>query len=205
MARLAKVKNPQDLFVKTAEDIISNGGIEAFNARKLAQETKYSLGSIYTYFKDINDLILQINAATLDKLYRRIQEAVIKESDPASKIFAITNTYFDFAAENEKLWQSVMNFEKTANRALLEVYQQKLDNVLRLIRETIRSQLKKGQEADDITNIIWASLQGLWVLQNKESFKSNNAIEPKKMVEILVKNLFNYGDDRSFWRKLTGN
>ena len=49
-----------------AEEIVSQDGLSALQARRVASEAGCSVGSIYNAFGDLDELILAVNEATLD-------------------------------------------------------------------------------------------------------------------------------------------
>ena len=188
MARLRKIKDPNELFVTTAQSIIAREGLKAFNLRELAKKAGYSLGSIYTYFNNADDLALQVNGNTLEALYEKIEKS-IKNKAGRKKIMAAANAYFDFASENKNLWHAVMDFSRPVTPEIQHWYQAKVDALLRLVKEALAPELKKGQDVHESASILWAGLQGLWLMHNRESFRTSSNTKPNKLLELMVEKL----------------
>ena len=58
-----------DLILK-ARELLVDKGFEFLTARKLADYSGYSVGTIYNQFKSMDNLFLEENAQTLDELYK---------------------------------------------------------------------------------------------------------------------------------------
>lgn len=56
-----------ECFVKSAEKIISEEGIEKLSTRKVAKGAGYNVATLYNYFKNFNHLIIFISVKHLDK------------------------------------------------------------------------------------------------------------------------------------------
>lgn len=52
-----------------AQQIVTEQGFAALNARKIASAIGYTVGTLYLVFKNLDDLFLQLNARTLDDLH----------------------------------------------------------------------------------------------------------------------------------------
>ena len=68
----------EQLVKQTAIDMIVKSGLEGFSMNKLAKACKISVATLYIYYKDRDDLILNI-AMESGKL---MSDAVIKDFDP---------------------------------------------------------------------------------------------------------------------------
>ncbi|MBB6270030.1 AcrR family transcriptional regulator [Pedobacter cryoconitis] len=65
---------------KTIEMLVTNG-FESFSANKLAKECGISMATLYIYYKDKDDLIVQIASEEVSKM----RQAVIQGFDPESR------------------------------------------------------------------------------------------------------------------------
>lgn len=85
---------------------IARDGLSSLRARDLASDVDRPVGSIYTVFKDLNDLILHVNADTLKKLGSAISSPD-ESRDSKSAITALSIGYARFATKNQNLWAAL--------------------------------------------------------------------------------------------------
>ncbi|AMB95926.1 TetR/AcrR family transcriptional regulator [Aerococcus urinae] len=95
-----KVSSSQEI-LKVALELVQEEGIQAVNMRRLAKRCQISLGVLYNYFEDKNDLLLQTVAAVWrDILIPDQSEHVNRASQPLSQAFL--NLYQLLAAGAKK-------------------------------------------------------------------------------------------------------
>ncbi|MEM6480490.1 MAG: TetR/AcrR family transcriptional regulator [Pseudomonadota bacterium] len=85
---------------------IAQHGLSSLRARDLASDVDRPVGSIYTAFKDLDDLILHVNADTMKELGSALSSPV-ENKDSKSAITALSIGYARFATENQNLWAAL--------------------------------------------------------------------------------------------------
>ena len=73
----------QEMAVTAADEIIASEGLRGLTARKVAGRLGYSAGSLYMVFDGLDDLILHVNARTLERLAHSLDAQLLK------RLFAI--------------------------------------------------------------------------------------------------------------------
>ncbi len=62
----------KELALNATEEIVAEAGFQALSARKVASAIGYTVGTIYLVFKNLDDLIMQVNARTLETLFKEV-------------------------------------------------------------------------------------------------------------------------------------
>jgi AcrR family transcriptional regulator len=75
-----RIQNSEQAFIQAAKDIIVENGLDGLNARAIAKKAGCAIGSLYNYFQNMGDLVLQINAETLLELKKEMQKAVAEKT-----------------------------------------------------------------------------------------------------------------------------
>jgi AcrR family transcriptional regulator len=190
MARLYKVKDPVAFIRDAAIDLIAKQGIEKFSARNLAKKVKYSHGTIFQHFNNLDDLVIQVNAETLGNLHYVLNRVDIEYETSLDKLVVAAQEYIDFINSNANLWDCIMSFDRKGNAEITEWYQARLDKLMAIVSKLVKPNLRKGQDLEMMTNLLWAGLQGIYQISKRENFKSSSKIKPKKLAEELVNQLF---------------
>ena len=79
-------------------------GLDRLRARDITDDAGCGLGTIYKCYKDLDDLILHVNSATLARLAADLGEAAAGIDAPRQKLTAFALAYLAFARENRHLW-----------------------------------------------------------------------------------------------------
>ena len=79
-------------------------GLDALRARDITDDAGCGLGTIYKCYKDLDDLILHVNSATLARLAADLGAAAAGIDAPREKLTAFALAYLAFARKNRHLW-----------------------------------------------------------------------------------------------------
>ena len=91
-----------------AQDAIATKGLDGLRARDLAEKVGCALGSLYTAFDDLDQLILQANAMTLRRLEADLVAALHGKAGPDAFI-ALALSYARFARDNRNAWNALFD------------------------------------------------------------------------------------------------
>ena len=95
----------REMVLDAAETIIINEGYSALTARRIAMEIGYTVGSIYMVFANMADLVMHINASTVDDLTEQMQQ--VPNCTPEQYIADLAKTYVEFASRNFNRWSMI--------------------------------------------------------------------------------------------------
>ena len=190
MARLHKVEDPASHIRNAAIELIAKHGIDKFSARVLAKKVKYSHGTIFKYFKNIDELMIRINTETLVKLRDNLNEIKKDEIAGLNKLIHAAQSYLEFVEENLHLWGCVMDASLKGNKEVRRLYDAELDKLMAVVAEMVKPHLRKNQDIEVMTNLLWAGLQGIYQISRRESSGVSPALKQKKLAQDLVNELF---------------
>ena len=105
--REAKRTALKNALIEAAQNRIDKSGIHSLRARDIAQDAGCALGSLYTAFQDIDDLVLNVNAQTLRALGEQLASAVKSANTPSARLLALAKAYLAFAKNEHNMWSAV--------------------------------------------------------------------------------------------------
>ena len=94
--------------VAAAHRRIAENGLDALRARDLADDVGCALGSLYTAFEDLDELILQANTVTLRELGAALIAATDGKSGPDA-FAGLALAYARFARDNTHAWNALFD------------------------------------------------------------------------------------------------
>lgn len=93
--------------IEAARSRIAENGLTGLRARDVTQEAGCALGGLYTAFRDLDDLVLHVNSATLATLEGDLVEELADEPDPAKQLRILAHGYLRFALSHRNLWAAL--------------------------------------------------------------------------------------------------
>jgi AcrR family transcriptional regulator len=85
------------LSVDAAAEIVDAEGARAVTARRIAQRIGYAPGTLYTHFRNLDEILVYVNAVTLKDLRLRCGAAVAAADSGVAALLALSNAYLEYA------------------------------------------------------------------------------------------------------------
>ena len=154
------------LMLVTARDIAAKEGLTGLSARRVAREIGYSIGTIYNVFEDFDDLILHLNAETLDRLYERCTAKALV-SEPEDALRSLARAYIDFVHDNPRLWSLLFEYRSLHPGPLREWYNDKFGRLFALMDGAMAPLFPPGRESEmrHSARVLRASVHGMCSLE----------------------------------------
>ncbi len=173
-----------DLILK-ARELLVDKGFEFLTARKLADYSGYSVGTIYNQFKSMDNLFLEENALTLDELYQVLISAEMS-SDVYLNLNKLLNKFVQFVLENKNLWFALYNTHFQNSLDGFDVfYLRRVAKIVQLLERNLKKLFLKIPYKERVVSsqVLFITLFALSSLLTSE--KEFVALEKKYVVRIL--------------------
>jgi AcrR family transcriptional regulator len=149
--------------LKAAMELYVKGGYENVTMRRIAAKIEYSPGTIYLYFQNKNDIMLQLCYQGFERLLAH-QDKLEKIADPLERLSAGGRYYLAFALENPEFYELMF----TTTEVLRDSGPDQEASPLRAFRkfaENVKACLDAGifsaGEVETTAIALWATLHGL--------------------------------------------
>jgi AcrR family transcriptional regulator len=156
----------REMALTAAEKIVVEQGYEGLSARKVAAQIGYTVGTLYLVFENIDDLILQINARTLDRLHARMTQPHANSIDPRDYLVQLGQAYIRFADEDPHRWAMVFEHRLAEDRSLPAWYQEKVARMFAMVEQGLQP-LAGRHSQDDVlqaSRALWGGVHGICIL-----------------------------------------
>jgi AcrR family transcriptional regulator len=141
------------LVLNAAETIIIEEGFAALTIRKIAMEMGYTVGSIYMVFASRAELILHLNARTLEDITVRLQPIT-----STGDIETWLKAYLQYARTNPQRWRMIFTPE---SKQLPDWYQAQLNSVFQQFAAYFTL---TTHEQKQTVYALWQGIQGICLL-----------------------------------------
>lgn len=152
--------------LEAAEAIASQEGLSGLSARKVAAKIGYTVGTLYLVFRNLDDLILQVNDRTLAQLYQQMEQVSAKNKTPEDCILALSHAYIEYASNNTARWGMIYEHVLEDDFVLPEPFQQQVQQMFALVENALRPLVKNKSDRDiaQAARALWSGIHGICLL-----------------------------------------
>ena len=173
-----------DLALEAAEGIAEKDGLRGLTARGVAREIGYTIGTIYNLFDDFDDLIVHLNARTLDSLYDVLAKVRMGKGSEKDLI-ALSKAYSRFTTQHALLWRMLFEHRLPEGRSPPDWYYERVNRLYELIEMALEplfdAQEKKRKR--HTARVLWGSLHGLLSLSGQDRIGGE---KPSHLAETMI-------------------
>lgn len=180
----------RELALAAAEKIVAEQGYEGLSARKVAAGIGYTVGTLYLVFENIDDLILQVNARTLDRLHARMAQPHANSTDPRDYLVQLGQAYIRFADDDPHRWAMVFEHRLAEDRSLPAWYQEKVARMFAMVEQGLQP-LAGRRSQDDIlqaSRALWGGVHGICILALSDNLGVAGVDSVQQLTESLIRN-----------------
>lgn len=179
--------------LEAAERQIVSDGLQALRTRQLAADVGCALGQIYNIYRDLDSLILAVNARTLDELDERLTAATAPEGPapanaPAAVLVAQAQAYLRFAIEHRNRWHAVFQHRMAGGRERPAWYREQQARLFSHVDRPLRTLVPElaPPERALLGHSIFSAVHGIVWLGIEEVLGPQSHQELSAQLEIIV-------------------
>jgi AcrR family transcriptional regulator len=187
----------KQLILKAARQLFVREGYESVSMRKIADKIEYSPASIYTYFKDKDEILDCLCEETFAHLHAH-KLAVLQQmkGDPLELLKKGMETYVRFGLEHPDhyivtfiLKAPVHEHAAHGETRKVQAGQRCFGDMRNIVRRCMEEGKIKNADVEETSQALWAGIHGLTALlitQPRFPFVDRESLI-KRMIEILVR------------------
>lgn len=182
----------RDLVLGAAEQLIVEKGLGGLSARAIARRIGYTPGTIYLIFANLDDVILHVNARTLDWLLVPMQAAVADDEPATTQLLRAARAYADFARAHPNLWRACFEHrlpESVAGPAYIE---DRIEQLVALIMGPVaRASGAEGAALNSAAQALWSGVHGICILTLTDKLHMVGGQATEHLTDDLVTHYLN--------------
>lgn len=174
-----------EMVLSAAREIAEQEGLGGLTVRRIATQIGYSGGTLYNLFENLDDLVVHLNARTLDSLYEELAGATLEE-DPEAAVRALTECYVRFTREHPRLWNLLFEHRLPNGTDPPDWYYEKIERARGLLERALAPLFGPGRETERLhsARVLWSSLHGICSLETAGKLVKTESVEA--MSESLI-------------------
>ena len=183
----------REMAIAAAAKHVEMEGFQSLTARKVASKIGYTVGTLYLVFRNFDDLVIHLNAQTIDEMAALIQQQTRKRRNPEMRIRAMAEFYVKYATDHPDRWRLV--FEHQAPRGLPTPAQMKerRDVMFEMVADNLReiAPSRIAQEIDHTATALWSGIHGICILALTGKLYLGGAFSMVKLIDTLIDSVLN--------------
>ncbi len=174
-----------------AERIVDEEGYAGLSARKVARPMGYTVGTLYLVFRNLDDLVVHVNARTLEALHQSARRAYERCAEPQNRVMALGRSYIAFATRHTRRWSMIFEHQLAHGEDWPQWYKEKVARSFALLEHALEA-LAPQRSAHDIrlaARVLWGGVHGLCILALTNKLDISHSKEAIQMLaESLITN-----------------
>ncbi len=183
----------REMAITAAAEHVELEGFQSLTARKVASKIGYTVGTLYHVFRNFDDLLIHLNAQTIDEMAALIQQQTRRKRNPEVRIRAMAEFYVQFATDHPDRWRLV--FEHQAPRGLPTPVRMKerRDVMFEMVADNLTeiSPRRSTQEIDHTATALWSGIHGICILALTGKLYLGGAFSMVKLIDTLIDSVLN--------------
>ncbi|MEQ1530946.1 MAG: TetR/AcrR family transcriptional regulator [Methylococcales bacterium] len=178
----------KEMILNAAQYIVVEQGFSALTVRKIAAKINYTVGSIYMIFTNMDDLILQLKAVTLNDITQQIEQ--ISHYPPEQYLEEMAKTYLRFASQNFNQWSMIFEHRLPEGTTTPDWYQLKVEEAFQRVETQFKRLTPSCSQAQiaRAARALWGGIHGICALSLNEKLNSLDIYDVESNVVLLVRN-----------------
>ena len=147
-----------------AEDILNREGAKALSVRRIAQSIGYTHGTLYLVFSNLDGLLLELNARTLDALSATLEQAAHHAPGGRDRLDALAFAYLDYARTHAARWRLVFEHHLPTGEPMPDAVAQRIARGYRTLHDALADAGAAPAACADLGAALWSAIHGVCVL-----------------------------------------
>lgn len=149
---------------KAAANLYAKNGFKDISARKVAEEAGVSVGSLYSYFENLTELMQSLWKEPLRRLLKELETSLPEIADPLVRLRALLEAYVAFANDQRSTYRGAFLFVRPDTHDKPEQAALTDDRLFSMLRDTIAAAQAEGLARDGdpdlLAQLIWSGIHG---------------------------------------------
>lgn len=180
----------KDMAVAAAITMLNEHGVAGLSTRKVAKAIGYTAGTLYLVFKNLDEMILEVNAATLDELNATVTKAVGTGCDARTALKAMAQAYLKYAQQNPARWSLLFSHRLPDGEEIPAWLEARINALFDNIKYPLQSLQPDLDEQSllQATRELWSGVHGACDLGLHDKLNLGGRFKLESLIDSLVEN-----------------
>lgn len=195
-----------DAILEASKTVFAKEGYYGSSISKIAQKAEIGDGTVYLYFKNKEDILIQLFDTSIYHILIPKAESIIEPiQDPRIMLYELIRTHFEFFGHDYDLARVIQIESRQPIQKTREVVRKSTKRYFQLLHNIITKGQEKGLFRKDVSSssmqkLVFGTLDEFvtaWVLA-EHRYNLMNKVEDA--YKVLLQAIYNFSEnDRSLW------
>ncbi|MCB1873389.1 MAG: TetR/AcrR family transcriptional regulator [Gammaproteobacteria bacterium] len=179
-----------EMALSAAEQIVREQGYGGLSARKVAGAIGYTVGTLYLVFDNLDDLILQVNSRTLDRLHAQMLQEQSAHAPARERLLQLGHSYIRFANEDPHRWGMIFEHRFPPEQETPAWFRVKVERMFALVEARLEP-LAGEHSANEIAQAaraLWSGVHGICILAITDRLDIAGVSSVQQLTQFLMDN-----------------
>lgn len=195
MNRRSGIKSKKKI-LGAAMKVFSRCGYAGASIREIARAADISIGGVYLYFKNKEELYLSLIKDRIDEVSHKTKEIGESKRSPAEALSAFLDIHLEYAMKHKEL--ILIHIRERGFTFGMEMKRQFFNGQISLLEKIIREGLSKSEfrecNAEEVAKIIMGTLRGIVLSM---AIEGERVITAKGLGELILNGLLKSSNKKS--------
>ena len=171
-----------------ARKIVSTEGLAALQARRVAQEAGCSVGTIYNLYDGLDDLVINVNAATLEDLGANLKAEMQQSIGVAlsERLTGLALAYLGFALDSQPSWRAVFEHQLAKERSVPDWYRERQAGLFAIVEDILASAVSDTRERAMAARALFSAVHGIVSLALDQKLGDFDRAATESQIRFIV-------------------
>jgi AcrR family transcriptional regulator len=174
------------LVASAAESLVRHEGFRALGMRRVASAIGYAPNSIYNAVGDLDQVVLRVNARTLERLHGALEAVIDAGRPPRDNVLAVADAYLVFVAADPRVWSLLFEHLAAPDQPFPDWYAAALARPVGRVDAVLAPLIAEPAERRRAVAALWAALHGLASLSTSGKLAVLTPDAPRELAQLLV-------------------
>jgi len=178
----------QALIVEATLDLVREHGPAHVTARRIAEAIGYTPGMLYAAFTSLQEILLHVNAASLETLHEDCARACRDANGPEASIRAMGLAYLGFAERRTHQFDLLFQRMEPGDVSLPDALSQRIRSLFGLVEKELATLAPSADEAHVQVGAraLWSGVHGTAALALSRQLYLDRPHADREIVEAMI-------------------
>ena len=177
-----------ELVISSTLALIEEKQTVKITARDIAKKVGYTPGTLYTHFKNLDDIFLHVNARSLKELRHTLEQCRGAQATSMDTLVAMGLAYLDFARQHRYRFQALFTPRLPQSVPPPSYLQDEIDLLFALLTEQLVAIASADEDTLEVgARALWSGVHGVASLAIADQLFTPRPQLERRLIETLVR------------------
>lgn len=175
--------------LRVARDILATEGLSGLQARRVAQASDCSVGTIYNLYGNLDMVVIHANALTLGELRDDLVRSKMHAATLDQQLDALARAYLAFAVRRTPEWRALFEHRFASKTTVPDWYREAQAELFEIVEEVLRTKLPSDQSRHEAARALFSAVHGVVAISLDQLLGAFDQAAAERQVRFIVRSI----------------